>query len=426
MAGAFVGAAMLAIHYYNWRQELRPPPPDPDVLARREIATRIEGAEFEITKVRRPRATTDVPGGDRDYWYEALNSYEYVVSCRTPATVKAGLPPADHLPAGSVFAGQIRYREVGRYPQPDELTKASLTAVDALRPGPGWIAWQHAAFRVSFDRCVTWIEFEPWRHLPPSQVLLYDDRRCDTEHCALITLRESGTSFSDLEVSSDTGAPRLSFVMTSPGLANPAGVAVSSDDGGKTWRIVPRDASVVAVAPVATPPVSQPSARETRRLRALSDEELQAIPVPAVRGDRTLLVGKIREAARRGSIEGVKRAWIKGVVTRPGDDMEAYREAVLAALQSKAPGAPQPGAVAAPSPYALDETELARIPVPRLHGSASAALVADIRAAAKSGNQSRVMALGLSASPEDREEIDRFMIAVTDAMVAKGARSKVP
>lgn len=36
------------------------------------------------------------------------------------------------------------------------------------------------------------------------------------------------------------------------------------------------------------------------------------------------------------------------------------------------------------------------------------------------------MALGLSARPEDREEIDRFMIAVTDAMVAKGARSKPP
>lgn len=335
MAGAFIVAAILAIHFYDWRQELRPPPPDPDVLARREIATRIEGAEFEITKVRRPHVTTDVPGGDRDYWYEALNSYEYVVSCWTPATVKAGARPADDLPPGSVFAGQIRHREVGRYPQPDELTKASLTAIDALRPGPGWIAWQHAAFRISFDRCLTWIEFEPWRHLPPPQVLLYDDRRCDTEHCALITLRESGVSFSDLEVSRDTGAPRLSFVMTSPGLANPAGVAVSSDDGGKTWRIVQREASIVAVAPVATPPVAtppvaQPSPRETRRLRALSDEELQAIPIPAVRGDRTLLIGKIREAARRGSIEGVKRAWIKDVVTKPGDDMEIYREAVLA------------------------------------------------------------------------------------------------
>ena len=419
----------LAIHYYNRGQEVKEqlhgPPADPDVLARRAIAARVEGAEFEITKLRRPKATTTVPGGDRDYWYEAINSYEYAVSCRTPDTAQARAPTREHLPKDSVFAGDIRYQEVGRYAQSDELTKASLTAIDALHSGSGWIAWQHATLRISFDRCVTWIEFEPWKHVQPGKVL-YNDRRCETEHCALITLRQAGVSFSDLEVSRGADAPRVSFVMTSPGLAEPAGVAVSTMDGGKTWRITERDASVAAAPVAAQPEATQASAREIGRLRGLTDEELQAIPTPAVRGDRPLLIARIREAARRGNVEAVKRARIKDLFTKPGDDVELYRDAVVAAMQAKAQSAPQPPPVAALSPYALDEADLARIAAPRLQDPSSAALVADIRTAARAGSQSRVMALGLSAKAGDRDEIDRFMIAVTDAMVAKGARAKPP
>lgn len=394
--------------------------------------------EFHVVQIR------------REYGISTWN--DYVVTCRSPFTLDAPRQKKDLVPHGSVLMGRISYIDSAGGKGNTEFDQIANVAFRSIAHGPGWVAWTHKQFRISRDNCVTWIEIDPPGQISPNLVLKSQDGDlCDSPGCAKILLHNHGVTFRDVKIERGArpGRDRVSLVMLSTALVSRGGLALVTEDGGASWTVTPRaegeagdafatfkpDPSRYLEDKPAPPPKPLPP-------YALTDEEIAAIPPPP-RGsfDRGKWVEGVHRSAKRGDRLGVRQASYPTVLVRPGDELDLYRQAVLAAMLAKGPkedasrdaakrtdenreARVQPAPP--PSPYALTETELDAIPVPKA-GDLTPALVEKIRGSAKAGERldARLATIpGLTPRPGD--EIDLYRRAVYDAMVAKAAQGNRP
>lgn len=265
---------------------------------------------------------------------------EYVVVCRSHATTDSPGDRRDFVPPGSTFVGRVQFWEVRSSRGGTEREQAVHHARDSLEFDQGQVVWRHnKAFRVSLDRCATWLEFSPAKEIPHHEVLLSGGRRCDSQECAEIPLHNHGVAFRDFRVQRRKPHPdRISFVVESSALERSSRRQVVSEDGGKTWQVseAPEDPAAVSWKPdprrlvVAAPAQRIPGAPA----HALTDEDLAKIPTPEVDAERARLLIEMKGAARMGDIERLERARLQGAQPT-GEALEAFREALLEAMAAK-------------------------------------------------------------------------------------------
>ena len=290
---------------------------------------------------------------------------EYVLLCRSTSTLSARAQPKDFVPKGSVLVGRIGFTELDTTSGRDEFGQAANAAGKSLEFGDGWIAWKHRTFRISLDRCATWLDFVPWKVIPPSEVIL-SNRPCGDEECAKLGFARQ-TIFRDFRVerrAKSPGSERIGFTLRSDVLANSNVRQVTSEDGGRTWHVstpaepnqtqagapqsdANRDSSFMpAQAGAWQPDVSRYVAPTPAKpasaapVHALTDEDLARIPTPGLREPGSFapyLIEKIKKAAKAGSVSGVKEVSVDGIGSALGsDEVDRFKEAVLRAMAEKA------------------------------------------------------------------------------------------
>jgi hypothetical protein len=150
---------------------------------------------------------------------------EYVVLCRSDATLGARAQPSDSVPQDSALVGRIHYVDArtpdGWLRGMSETDQARLVATSSIELGDGWVAWKLKTFRISLDRCATWLEFVPWKAIPYSEVML-SGRPCGDEECARLGF-ERQIAFQQFRVERHAKSPasnRISFTLRADSLAD--------------------------------------------------------------------------------------------------------------------------------------------------------------------------------------------------------------
>jgi hypothetical protein len=156
---------------------------------------------------------------------------EYVVYCTSFATRSSPGRSSDFVPAGSTYVGRLS----GGLPMAGALEQAKTS----LAGGRNWVAWMQDPFRITFDACASWVDFEPWKFLQPAEVR-DGGRGCGSEACARSVLIASRPQLREAsaERASESAPRRIRFVMQSAALVPTVREGISEDDG-RTWRFAP-------------------------------------------------------------------------------------------------------------------------------------------------------------------------------------------